>query len=50
MYSMGVNHNANTFSNVLLSSRLDNKDMVIKSARIVCEILENYPEAFSSAG
>jgi hypothetical protein len=50
MYSMGINPNANTFSNVLLSSCLENRDTMIQSTRIVLrEILENYPEAFSSA-
>jgi hypothetical protein len=49
MYSMGINPNANTFSNILLGSRLDNRHTVIQSARIVLrEILENQPEAFSS--
>jgi hypothetical protein len=49
MYSMGINRNANTFSNVLLSSCPDNRETVIQSARIALrEILENYPEAFSS--
>jgi hypothetical protein len=47
---MGINRNANTFLNVLLGSRLDNRDTVIQSARIVLhEISENYSEAFSSA-
>ncbi len=50
MYSTGITRNANTFSNVLLSSCLDNRDTDIQSARIVLrEILENYPEAFRSA-
>jgi hypothetical protein len=50
MYSVAINRNANTFSNDLLSSCLDNRDTVIQSARIVLrEILENYPGAFSSA-
>ena len=47
---MGINRNANTFSNVLLNSCLDNRDTVIQSARIVLhEILKYYPEAFCSA-
>jgi hypothetical protein len=47
---MGINRNANTFLNVLLGSRLDNRNTVIQSARIVLhEISENYSEAFSSA-
>ena len=50
MYSMGISRNANTFSNVLLSSCLHNRETVLQSARIVLrEILENYPDAFSSA-
>jgi hypothetical protein len=50
IYSMGINPNANTFSNVLLSLCRDNRHTDIKSARIVlCGVLENYPEAFSSA-
>jgi hypothetical protein len=51
MYSMGINRNANTFPNVLLTSCLDNRDTVMQSTRIVLrEILETYPEAFGSAG
>jgi hypothetical protein len=50
MYSMGINRNANTFSTILLSSCLDTRDTVMQFARIVLrEILENQPEAFSSA-
>jgi hypothetical protein len=43
---MGINRNANTFSNVLLSSCLDNRDTVIQSARIVLrEIYLSYTSA-----
>jgi hypothetical protein len=50
MYSMGINRNADTFTSGRLSSCLDNRHTVMQIAHIVLrEILESYPEAFSSA-
>jgi hypothetical protein len=47
---MGINPNVNTFSNYLRSLCRESRGTVIQSARIIFrEILENYPEAFSSA-
>jgi hypothetical protein len=47
MYSMGINPNAQTFVNVLLSLCRDNRDVVIRSAQhVLTEVLQGYPEAF----